>query len=535
MAETRSPFPVPPEDSIRTADLIGALSLAASLGVGLSAEHATKSCYIGMYLAREIGLSPQQQADLYYTELLMDAGCTSYTSQIAAYVMGDEITARRELYFYTDTRNSEEVSAWLGSYMAANEPEDVRTARIQDFALRGGEFMHETFKSTCEVAQRFAHRLGMSSVVQQALLAVYEQWDGTGLPNGTRGEAIPIISRIVYATSFFEAFHHMGGRQATTELAQRRRGTAFDPKVVDAFLSASRQEDFWYGLEQETVWDTVMAMEPESSYRYLGEERLADVALCFADYVDLKSPSYSGHSRRVSDLAERIARRMSLPEEEVATIRLAGLVHDLGLVAVPSHTLGKPRERLNQTEWEAMRLHPYYSERILSKVSPWGGVASLVGAHHERMDGRGYYRGLSGTQIPIGARIIAVADHFDELTHDAPGHLALEPEAAANRMSREVAESLSPDAFHALMEELGGAFQRQYTRARRRDWPAGLTDREVEVLRLVAKGLSRRQIADLLFITEGTVRSHLEHIYGKLGVSTRAAATLFAMEHNLLQ
>ena len=420
--------------------------------------------------------------------------------------------------------------------MAAGQPAHVRARQLLAFALHGKEGMREGFRNTCEVAGRFAQRLGMPEVVQTALLSVHEQWDGSG-PTGARGEMVPIISRIVYATSFLEAFHHIGGRAAAIGLAQQRRGKAFDPSVVDAFLSIASEEVFWEGLEQESVWTTVLALEPQSPYRYIQEEKVEGVALSFGDFADLKSFYSAGHSRRVGDLAERMAGRMRLPSAEVPTIRRAALMHDLGLVDVPSFALRKPHEQLTQVEWEQLRLHPYHAERILSYVPALAPVVPLVAAHHERLDGRGYYRGLSGSQIPLGARIIAVADRFDELSHDTPDQPALDPEETLKRMSDEVGHALCPDAFEALAQELRADGSAILTRRKSHppEWPAGLTDREVEILRLLAKGLSRNEVAEQLFLSEHTVRHHLEHIYNKVGVSTRVGATLFAVEHDLLR
>jgi len=525
----------PPPGCLRTADLLGALSLAADLATGLPAGHAVRSCYLGMHIADRLQLPAEHQAALYYAELLMDAGCTAWTSHLAAAIMGDEIDARRDLYFFTDRGSPVEVMNWLREYMAVGAPVHVRVRQSIDFALHGKDSLREAFRNTCEVAKRFAQRLGMSEEVQTALLSVFEQWDGGG-PNGARGDLVPITSRIVYATSFLGAFHHMGGRQAAIHLAEQRRGKAFDPTVVDAFLSLSKDDRFWEGLERESVWRTALAMEPQSPHRYLREEKLEDVALAFADFADLKSFYTAGHSRRVGDLAEGMARRMRLPPGEVATIRRAGLMHDVGLVTVPSFALNKPHEKLTPVEWESIRLHPYHGERILSRVQVLEPVVPLVAAHHERMDGTGYYRSLLKAQIPLGARVIGVADRFDDLTHEAPDHPALEPEEALARIREEAGAGFCPDCVEALVGHVRGDGSAAPARKRShpREWPAGLTDREVEILRLLTKGLNRRAMADQLFLSEHTVRHHLEHIYNKLGVSTRVAATLFAVEHDLL-
>ncbi|MBI4219734.1 MAG: HD domain-containing protein [Chloroflexi bacterium] len=520
--------------AVRTADVLGAFSLASDLAMGLPAEHGVRSCYIGMRIAEELRLSDEQRVNLYYTELLKDAGCTTWTSQLAASWMVDELAAKRDLQFFRDAGNPLDVVSWLARYVAAGMPISTRAARFVDFFAHGKEFMREGFESTCQVATRIAGRLGMPRPVQDALMHVFEQWDGRGMPQGSRRNDIPLLSRVVMATSFIEVFHRVEGREGARRIALARRGKSFDPEVVDAFESLSHNEGFWKGLEAERIADTVASMEPEDSpHRYLGQDRLTDLALAFADYADLKAPHLVGHSRRVGELSEQICRRMSLAEKQVTTITAAALAHDIGVVAVPSFVLNKPDVQRTAAEREEVRLHPYHSQRILARIPALEGASQLVAAHHERIDGGGYHRGLSGFQIPIGARIIAVVDRFDELCHDTPDGRALEAEAAFRVLREEAGTRLGPETVEALVGVLEGA-ELGRLRARRQEWPAGLTEREVEVLRLAARGMNRKKIASALTVTEGTVRSHLEHIYGKIGVSNRSAATLFAMEHGLV-
>jgi HD-GYP domain-containing protein (c-di-GMP phosphodiesterase class II)/DNA-binding CsgD family transcriptional regulator len=519
---------------IRTADVLGALSAAADLALGMPEGHAARSCYLGMAIADRLNLSAEEKATVYYSELLMDAGCTSWAGYVATALMGDEMGARRDFYFYRDARNPFDVLGWLQEYMAVGAPAHVRARHILDFSVHGKEFAREALRNTAEVALRFAERLGMPGEVQSTLWSVFEQWDGKG-PNRARGDAIPVTSRIVSITSLLEAFHATGGRAAALRVAQGRSGKAFDPLVVDVFLSIARDETFWEGFEEDRVWESVLSMEPLSPHRFLPEERLADVAMAFGDFVDLKSFYTAGHSRRVGDLAARIARRM-LGENEVETVRLAGLTHDLGLVAVSSFVLHKAREDLSPAEWEQFRLHPYHAERILSRIPAFSAVIPLVGAHHERVDGQGYYRGLTAPQIPRGARIIAVTDRYDELTHGLPSHSPLEFGPALEQLYVDAGTAYSRDCIRILEEELlaDGPSKVSKRNSRLPDWPAGLTTREVEILRLLAGGLSRREMARQLFLSEHTVRHHLEHIYNKIGVSTRVAATLFAVENDLL-
>lgn len=522
----------PSPSAIRTSDVLGALSLASDLAVGLPAEHGLRSCLIAMRLVQRLSLPAWEQITVYYTSLLMDAGCTAWTSQIAKRMLTDEIVARRELVFHTDIRNPLRVFGWMWHFIAPDAPLAKRASRLVDFATRGSGVFREGFQNTCDVARDLAARLGMPEDVQLALLSVFEQWDGGGFPRGLQGQNIPLACRIVYLAAFFEVFHASGGREGAIELIRRGRGLAFDPEVVDALLAVANEEAFWEALENgEEHWPTVMSLEPENRLRWISEEQLTDAAVALADFADMKSAYSLGHSRRVAATAEAIARRLRL-SEDVVDVRRAALTHDLGLVAVPSFVLDKPQSKLTRAEWEQMRLHPYHGERILSNVPALRRAAELVGAHHERVDGQGFPRGLKERQIPVAAQVIAVSDRFDELTHDAPDRSALSPEDALNVMEQEIGSAFSGGVFEPLREELG--FMQRASTPPRREWPGGLTDREVEVLQLAARGLSRRETAQKLYVSESTVRTHLEHIYAKIGVSSRASATLFAVEHELL-
>jgi HD-GYP domain-containing protein (c-di-GMP phosphodiesterase class II) len=234
----------------------------------------------------------------------------------------------------------------------------------------------------------------------------------------------------------------------------------------------------------------------------------------------------------VAAYAEQIAKLIGLRPEDVDRTRRAALVHDLGLVGVSSYALNKPAARLTSAEKETMRLHPYHGERILTLAPIAPGLAEVVGAHHERIDGTGYFRGLRDKDIPQAARIVAVASRLDELTHDAPGSPACSLVEALHTLDSESGTALDGSIVQALRRAAGQAID---TSRPARSWPAGLTDREVQVLRLATKGLTRRDVAGRLGISENTVRHHLEHIYNKTGTSTRVGATLFAMENDLIE
>jgi len=333
---------------------------------------------------------------------------------------------------------------------------------------------------------------------------------------------------VVLPTFFLVPVHRVSGREAAVQLAQSLRGQAFDPAVSDAFLRLAADPAFWTDLEASNIQHTVLALEPDG-LPPLTDASIDAAALAFADFIDLKSRYIAAHSRRVGALAEQLARALGCAEATVFLIRRAGLLHDLGLVAIPSYVLDRPWPARSAAEQDAYRLYPYHGERVLARVPALAPLAEMVGTHQERLDGSGFYRGLTAGHISLGARIIAVADRFDQLTHDRPDHPARSIAEALHQLDQEPLDQ----AVVATLRGSVGA-RRADPLPHRRALPAGLSAREVEVLRLAARGGTRREISRQLAITENTVRHHLEHIYNKTGTSNRIAATLFAMERGLL-
>jgi HD-GYP domain-containing protein (c-di-GMP phosphodiesterase class II) len=248
------------------------------------------------------------------------------------------------------------------------------------------------------------------------------------------------------------------------------------------------------------------------------------------DFADLRSTWTRGRSSRVADLARTTGRDCGLPTDEVTALARAGLVADLGAVGVPAGSWADPGP-LGPAAREQVRLHPYLSERVLVRCAGLGSVAALAGAHHERLDGSGYHRGSGPGQLSRAARVLAVADVWTALTEDRAHRPARDPAAARGEIQAEVgAGRLDPTAVDAVLAAAG-----QDVGPRAAPHPAGLSDREVEVLRLIARGAANRAVATRLSISPKTVGRHVEHIYAKTGVSTRAGAALFAMENHLLR
>lgn len=524
---TRHPPSKPLHGPIRMAEVLAAFSLATDLGAGKPMGHAIRACYLGMHIAQTMRLSTEEQAELYYSFLLMHSGCTALSLALTPLIKGDELAAIADITL-RDGANPREVLAWMRRFISPDAPLPTRVLNITEMMLHSRDAVDHQ-RGACEVAVRTAQRLDMPQGVQEVVRHYLERWDGQG-PYGLKGSAIPVKARLLQMALKVEAFHTARGRHDLETWVLEQKGKAFDPQVVEVFLAVAETPNLWETLAQSDLWAVILDLEPDSPYRYIDEAKLDDVTLAVADFVDLKSPATMGHSRETARIAEGIARRMGLPQSEVADIRRAALVHDLGHVALPGNLLLHPGH-LSEVDKEKLRLHPYYTERILSRVPALAAVAALAGKHHERMNGTGYYRGLSGNELSVSACILAVTDEFHERLQAHPGRADSGPADALKAMQPEVGTMFSPECFEALAQELGVAAPKPL---RRREWPAGLTDRQVEVLRLAARGLSNREIGRQLAITEKTVGHHLEHIYNKIGVSSRVAAVFFAVEHELI-
>jgi len=334
-----------------------------------------------------------------------------------------------------------------------------------------------------------------------------------------------VAARLAQAAEFVEVANRVGGAGAARELARERRGGQFDPAVSD--LIDAEAEAILADVDAVGTWDAVIAAEPALAIVVSGE-RFDAALLAVANFVDLKSPYFLGHARAVSEIAGAAGARLELGSAEERSLRRAGLVHDLGRLGVTNAVLDK-RGPLAGGDWERIRLQPYLTERMLRQSEALAPLAAIAIKHRERLDGSGYPRGLSGAGISQHARILAAADAYQAMREPRPHRPARSSEDAATQLRAGVkAGRLDADAVEAVLAAAG------HRVSRRHGGPAGLTPREVEVLRLVARGLSNKEIAELLVISPKTVGNHVEHIYAKIDASTRAQASLFAMTHGLL-
>ena len=366
--------------------------------------------------------------------------------------------------------------------------------------------------------------IGLPTAVQEAVAAAYEQWDGKGWPGMLKGESVPLASRLAQLAEYMEVAHRVGGVAEAKVVAKKRRGQ-FDPRLVAIVLAEG--EMIFADLDEVRSWDAVIHIEPALAVMLTGDR--FDAALeAVANFIDLKSPFFLGHSRAVADLAAAAGAEVGMPADEVRTLRRAGLVQGFGRLGVSNSIWDKPGA-LGAGEWERVRMHPYLTERMLRQspaLSPLGSIASQF---RERLDGSGYPRGLSGAAISRSARVLAVADAYQAMREPRPHRDARSPDDAADELKAEVkAGRLDDEAVRAVLIAAGHRVRR------RREGPAGLTAREVEVLCFAARGLTNRDIAAALVISPKTVANHIEHIYAKIGVSSRAMASMFAMKHGLL-
>jgi HD-GYP domain-containing protein (c-di-GMP phosphodiesterase class II)/DNA-binding CsgD family transcriptional regulator len=510
------------EEDLRLADLLTALSVVTDLGMGHEPEKAIRTCLLATELARAAELPGPQVRDVYYSSMVLHLGCTAPGHELT-HMVGDDraFLAVGEAADTSTLRGSLQLLGAVGRGTGAARPRHL--ART----LTAGRGETSTIlRSTCEVGSRLAERLHLGDGVRAALRDSTEVWDGSEGAFRRAGEEIALPARFALLASQVIHADLLGGVDAATAVVRERTGRWFDPAIAATFAVCG--PELLRRHAEVDVWHEVLAIEPDPSRR-IPSTGLDDLARVFADVVDLRSTFTLGHSTGVADLAADAAHDLAMGAEEVALVRLAGLLHDLGRLAVSGAVWERPGP-LTTTQWEQVRLHPYHTERILDRSTALAPVARIAGMHHERHDGSGYHHGLRGGAIPPAAGVLAAADAFQARTQPRPHRLGLPPERAASDLEADAAAgALDTECVRAVVEAAGQAVTGPSS------WPCGLTDREVEVLRLVARGASNRAVATSLVISRRTAEHHVQHIYAKIGASTRAAAALFAMEHGLVR
>ena len=485
-------------EPVRLAELLAALSLATDLGMGQPSGHAVQTCVLSVRLARDLQLPDDQVSDVFYVALLRYLGCTADASEVAR-LAGDEIDLARA----------------VGPYVMGDVADRVSHTDVPD----PEQAMATAMAIHCEAAGMLGSRLGLGERVTAALGHGFERWDGKGHPSGLASEDVPLPIRISVLARDVLLWQRLGGPAAARDIVSRRRGRAYDPQVVDAYLrSADNIADI--------AWEDFLATEP--CPRTIAADELDRLLEVFADFADLKIPYALGHSRRVSELAGGAGQVLGMDAHQISALRRSGLLHDLGRCGISSSIWEKPGP-LSQDDWERVRLHPYFTERILRRCAPLANLASIAGSHHERLNGTGYHRGLRAAGLNESARVLAAADAYASLREPRPYRPANSSAATLQRLQAEV-ESGALDAS-AVRAVVAAAEEEPPSAVR---WPNQLSDREVEVLRLAVHGLTIRQVSNRLGIAPKTVDRHLQNSYAKIGVSSRAGAALYALQHGLL-
>ena len=510
---------------MRLADLVAGLSRLADLGFGLPAGQSLRSAALAAVLGRDLGLPDVDVRAGLYAALLFHVGCVGYAHETAA-LFGDEFAAQLAGE-RTNPADAREVAGTVVTRLMRERP-PLEAARVAVTAVtRGARLGRDFSTASCEVGRDAARRLGLPVEVQHSVYHNGEWWNGKGAPDRLAGEEIPVGARLATLAATAVLFDAGGDAGLAVDAVRRRSGGVVDPWMAERF--ARRGQALLAEVAATDPYELVLEAEPVP-VASVAEPQLVEAAAVFGDLADLKTPFTHGHARGVAVLARDAGRRLGLDTAELDELEVAGLLHDVGRVAISNVVWEKPGH-LDAHEWEQVRLHAYHSERILAGSQRLVPLARLVGAHHERCDGSGYHRGATSGELSASARVLAAADAYQAMTQPRAHRPALAPEDAEGQLADDARTGrLDAETVGAVLAAAG-----HDAVVVRRELPAGLTDRQVQVLGLVAAGCSNAQIAERLVISRRTAEYHVQQIYRKIGVSSRAAAAMFAMEHRLVE
>ena len=513
---------------LRFGELVATFALAQDNAFGQPLESQLRSCLLACWLGEEAGFDAQVRDTVYWVALLRYIGCTGHAHEVAS-LFGDEIVIRAQTLVH-DAANPAEVMQDVVAFATAGHGPAEREQILSAIHAGAQEWAVHNFASGCEVGDMLLERLDVDAPVRDALTYTFERWNGLGYPNGTGGEDIPLAMRTVHLSHDMEALARLRSPEEAIAAAADRSDRTYDPDLADLFIAHGPT---WFArLAKIDPWDAVLELEP-TPHRVLEGPQLDRALEVVADFVDLKSPYMNGHSRRCAELTESAARVLGLPEDAVAAARRAALVHDLGTTAVPNSIWDKPGP-LTRAEFDRVELHPMLTEQMLRRSPALAELNPVAAAHHEKSDRSGYHKCLDNEAITPAAAVLVTTDVYVGLTTDRADRPASSERAAANDLRRLVDDGvLDERATVEVLEAAGHAGPKDRSGARSRN-AGGLTDREVEVLQLAARGLTTREIADRLYISPKTADHHIQHVYTKIGVSTRAAAALWAMQHRVL-
>ena len=505
------------------------LALAQDNAFGQPLESQLRSCLLATWMCDQAGYDDDVRTTAYWVAMLRYLGCTGHAHEVAT-VFGDEIAIRAQTLVH-DAANPAEVMRDVMAYATAGHSPDERDQIVKMIQETAREWAVYNFSSGCEVADMLAQRLDFGPDVRESLRFTFERWNGNGYPNHAQGEAIPLPMRIVHLSHDMEAIGRLFSPDHALEAARDRRDTTYDPALADLFVAHGRG---WFDRLGETEpWDAVLALEPEP-HRVLAGAELDDALTVVADFIDLKSPYMGGHSRRCARVAADAGQVLGLDDEAAVALRRAALVHDFGTTVVPNSIWDKPGP-LTRAEFDRVELHPMVTEQMLRRSPALAVLNPVASAHHERCDGSGYHKRLRADDEDLSACVLAATEVYVGLTTERADRPPFEPADAADRASPAGVRRRARAA-----RKPGGAGGRRPRRATDVAGQAPAQSGRADPARgrgaaARGEGPDHRQIADRLYISPKTADHHIQHIYGKIRVSTRAAAALWAMEHAVVQ
>jgi HD-GYP domain-containing protein (c-di-GMP phosphodiesterase class II) len=433
--------------------VVSALSHALDLGTGQPVGHSVRSCLLAMRIAEEIGLSSAQRSDLFYATLLKDAGCSTNASKIFHALGSDDIKAKRDVKLTDWTRMSWETVRYAVTHVATREPLARRAAALWHMARNSKQHSWEVTKIRCERGAAIARLVGLSDATADGIASLDEHWNGEGQPEGLRRSEIPLLARIMLLAQTLDVYFIARGPGEAIEVARKRSKHWFDPDLVKAANSMEARQMLWTNLESDDVYDVTLAMEPHPKEMQEDDRTFNAICVAFGQIVDSKSPFTFCHSGNVARIAMAIGEKMQIDKRWLSILRNAALLHDLGKMGVSNEILEKPGQ-LTDDEWRTMRLHPFYTWKILHAIPRFGELSEIAASHHEKLDGSGYFRGIGMAKLSVEARILGVAEVFDALCTETSYRGALTKEDSIRAMRKETPHQLDPNCLTALVEAL---------------------------------------------------------------------------------
>jgi len=439
-----------PANALKLSELMASLSYALDITEGQPAGHCVRCCWIGIHIGRRIGLPEAQLWELYYTLLLKDLGCSSNAARICELYLTDDLDFKRD--YKTVGDSLPQVLGFVLKHTGLKAGLAERFRSVMTILCDGPEIARDLVATRCQRGAEIASLLRFPEGVSSGIYSLDEHFNGNGKPARLAGEAIPVYSRIALLAQVIDVFHTQGGRAAALSEARTRSGQWFDPQLVDAFEQVGRSDDFWTVLAGPGIDAAVAALQPDGQGREhaLDEDYLDDIAAAFGQVVDAKSPYTSGHSTRVALYTDMIAEALGFSSQRRRWLKRGALLHDVGKLGVSNSVLDKAGA-LDRAEWDAVKLHAEFTETILGRIDAFRELAAIAGAHHERLDGSGYPRGLAAEEIRIETRIITTADIFDAITAARPYRGAIPIPQALEMMRKTVGSALDPECFDALV------------------------------------------------------------------------------------